>query len=45
MILIIIIIILIFLYWFFNIREQNIIQIDLPIEKMHNVSIFDGNTV
>ena len=39
---IIIIIIIIFLYWFFNFKKQNYINIDIPIEKMDNVSIFDG---
>ncbi len=39
---IIAIFILIILYWYFNIRP-NIIQIPLPVEKMSNVSIFDGD--
>jgi hypothetical protein len=39
------IILLIILYWYFNIREQNVIQLDLPPEKMTNVSIFDGDIV
>jgi hypothetical protein len=37
------IIILLILYWFFNVRNQNVIQIDLPPEKMSNVSVFDGD--
>jgi cbb3-type cytochrome oxidase subunit 3 len=40
---IIAIFILFILYWYFNIREQNIIQVDLPLEKMSNISIFDGD--
>ena len=39
---IIAIFILFILYWYFNIRE-NVIQIDMPIEKMQNISIFDGD--
>ena len=36
-------ILLLILYWFFNIREQPVIQITLPPEKMSNVSIFEIN--
>ena len=39
---IIAIFILFILYWYFNIRK-NVIQIDMPIEKMQNISIFDGD--
>jgi hypothetical protein len=30
------------IYWYFNIREQDYITIDMPLEKMSNVSIFEG---
>jgi hypothetical protein len=31
-----------FIYWYFNIKKQDYISIDLPLEKMSNVSIFEG---
>jgi hypothetical protein len=37
--------IIVILYWFFNIKKQNVITISLPIEKMSNISIFDGNKI
>jgi hypothetical protein len=37
------ILILVFLYWFFNLRKENFISVSMPIEKMSNISIFDGN--
>jgi hypothetical protein len=36
-------ILLLILYWFFNISEQPVIKIQLPPEKMSNVSIFEMN--
>lgn len=30
------------IYWFFNIKNQDYITLDLPIEKMENVFIFEG---
>lgn len=36
------ILIVLLIYWYFNIRKQEFIKINLPIEKMTNVSIFDG---
>jgi len=33
---------LIILYWYFNIKSH-VIQIPMPIEKMQNISIFDGD--
>lgn len=30
------------IYWYFNMKKQDYITIDLPIEKMSNVSIFEG---
>jgi hypothetical protein len=30
-------------YWYFNIIPQSPISIDMPIENMKNISIFDGN--
>lgn len=37
------IILIIFLYWYFNIRDQDYITIPMPVEKMENISIFDGS--
>jgi hypothetical protein len=37
------VLIVIFLYWFFNLRKENIVSVSIPVEKMSNVSIFDGN--
>ena len=37
------VLIVIFLYWFFNLRKENVISVSIPVEKMSNVSIFDGN--
>ena len=34
-------VIVLIIYWFFNIRNQNILSVTLPIEKMSNVSVFD----
>jgi hypothetical protein len=31
------------IYYFFNIREQNYLSINMPREKMSNVSIFNNN--
>jgi len=39
------IIILVFFYWYFNLRTDNFITIPMPIEKMSNISIFDGNKI
>ena len=39
---IIAIIFLIFVYWFFNIKTCNFITIDIPIENMTNIEIFDN---
>jgi hypothetical protein len=36
------ILIVLIIYWYFNIRKQDYIKINLPIEKMTNVSIFNG---
>ena len=30
------------IYWYFNIRKQEYTTIDLPVEKMSNISIFEG---
>ncbi len=30
------------IYWYFNIRKQDYITIDVPIEKMSNVFIFES---
>ena len=30
------------IYWYFNIRKQDYITLDLPVEKMSNVSIFEN---
>jgi hypothetical protein len=39
-----VILILIILYWFFNLQD-NVLSIDLPVENMSNISIFDGNNI
>jgi hypothetical protein len=36
-------IIFVFIFWYFNIRTQDVLLVPLPIENMKNVSIFDGN--
>jgi hypothetical protein len=33
------------IYWYFNIRKQDYITIDLPLEKMANVSIFENKNL
>ena len=40
---IIAILMVVFLYWFFNLRKENVVSVSIPVEKMSNVSIFDGN--
>jgi hypothetical protein len=42
--LIALIIVLIF-FWYFNIRTQDVLSIDMPLETMKNISIFDGNKI
>lgn len=37
-------IIVLIIFWYFNIRTQDILTIDIPPETMKNISIFDGNT-
>ena len=37
------IIMIIILYYLFNMNEDEFISITMPLEKMKNVSIFDGN--
>jgi len=37
------ILLVILIYWYFNIRNQDPISINMPIENMKNISIFDGN--
>jgi hypothetical protein len=31
------------IFWYFNIRNQDILSVEMPIENMKNISIFDGN--
>lgn len=31
------------MFWYFNIRNQDVISVEMPIENMKNISIFDGN--
>lgn len=31
------------LFWYFNIRNPDILSVEMPIENMKNISIFDGN--
>jgi hypothetical protein len=33
------------IFWYFNIRNQDVILVDMPIENMKNISIFDGNNL
>jgi len=42
---IIVLLILVLLYWYFILNEQRIIQVNIPIEKMSNISIFNGNNI
>jgi hypothetical protein len=37
------IILLLLIYWYFNIRNQDVLVVQMPIENMKNISIFDGN--
>ena len=37
------IILLIIIYWYFNIRNKGVLVVQVPIENMKNVSVFDGN--
>ena len=37
------VLLVILIYWYFNIRNQDPISINMPIENMKNISIFDGN--
>jgi hypothetical protein len=37
------VLIVMFLYWFLNLRKENVVSVSIPVEKMSNVSIFDGN--
>jgi len=39
------IIILIIIYWYFNIKNSDVLVVNTPIEKLSNVSIFDGNEI
>ncbi len=34
---------LLLFYWYFILNDQRVIQIPIPIEKMTNISVFDGN--
>ena len=31
------------IFWYFNIKNQDVISVEMPIENMKNISIFDGN--
>ncbi len=33
------------IFWYFNIRNQEILTVKMPIENMKNISIFDGNDI
>jgi hypothetical protein len=37
------IIFILIIFWYFNIRNQDILSVEMPIENMKNISIFDGN--
>jgi hypothetical protein len=36
-------ILILIIFWYFNIRNQDILSVEMPIENMKNISIFDGN--
>jgi hypothetical protein len=37
------IILLLIIYCYFNIRNQDVLVVQMPIENMKNISVFDGN--
>ena len=37
------IIFILIIFWYFNIKNQDVISVEMPIENMKNISIFDGN--
>jgi len=38
-------IIVLIIFWYFNIRTQDVLSIDMPPETMKNISIFDGKKI
>lgn len=38
-------IIVLVIFWYFNIRSQDVLSVNMPPETMKNISIFDGNTI
>lgn len=36
---------LIFLYWYFNKKPQPIMEVNVPIEKMSNISVFNNDEI
>ena len=36
------IIIIFIIFWYFNIRTPDVLSVNVPIETMKNISIFDG---
>ena len=38
-------ILVLILFWYFNIRTQDVLSVDMPPETMKNISIFDGNNL
>jgi len=37
------VLLVVMIYWFFNIKNQDPISVNMPIENMKNISIFDGD--
>ena len=35
-------IVIIIIFWYFNIRTQDVLAVSMPVEKMKNISIFNG---
>lgn len=33
------------IFWYFNIRTQDVLSVNMPPETMKNISIFDGDTL
>ncbi len=38
-------IIVLVIFWYFNIRSQDVLSVDMPPETMKNISIFDGDSI
>ena len=31
------------IFWYFNIRDKDMLSVEIPIENMKNISIFNGD--